>query len=72
MAKANGYKVLTVKFWNTDPETPQRNRDECVAVFQKVTDNDFISEEEFAKIPITFISNPEKTGNYCNNPKGGV
>ena len=71
LAKANGYKIIVAKFWNQDPSSPPRNREECVALFQKISDTEFVSENEFKKFPITFISNPEKTGDYCNNPKGG-
>ena len=65
LAERNGYKVLENRIWNHDHVFPQRAREECVAIFQKVKDAEFISEEEFEKFPISHILNPEKTGNYA-------
>ena len=65
LAERNGYKIIENRIWNHDHISPKRAREECVAIFQKVNNTEFVSEKEFEKFPIVYISNPEKTGNYA-------
>jgi hypothetical protein len=69
LAEANGYKVIENRIWNHDHVTPKRAREECVAIFQKIENTEFVSKEKFEKFPIQYISNPEKTGNYAPGRK---
>jgi len=69
LAELNGYEIVVNKIWNHDHVVPKRAREECVCVYRKVKDTEFVEEEVFSKIPLAVIHNPSKTGNYAS---GGI
>ena len=47
LAESNGYEMVVNKVWNHDEAKPQRAREECVCVFKKVNNNEFIKLDNF-------------------------
>ena len=67
LADLNDYEMITIKIWNHDHVLPKRAREECVCIYKKIKDQEFIDKEKFSKLPLFHINAPSKSGNYTRN-----